>query len=367
MPPDWLNSPSALPDMFPDDRRADVIIVGYGLAGACLTEMLLRKGLRIAVIDNEKAQTTKVGAGIINPWIFRHLTLSWRVRELLPFARDFYAATELRTSSKFVYPLKIMRIFGQDESERWDRVETNGDVHRSKMIDAQKNFPYIKAVFGCGVIEQSFRVDTASLLNSLYGLHLGQVHFIREVFQADKLLIKESEVVYDHIYADSIVFCEGHRAIDNPYFNFIPFRPVKGELMTILMSGMQEEYIVNRDVFLLPLGNGLFRLGSTYLWDDLTEEPTEAAARQLIAGLEKITDLPYSVLSQEAGIRPAVTDRRPVAGCHPEFNRLWILNGLGARGALIAPWLSHYLANQMRNNNDPDPEVDPLRFYRNIS
>lgn len=348
-------------------RNADVIIVGYGLAGACLSDMLLGNGLRIAVIDDEKAQATKVGAGIINPWIFRHMTLSWRVRQLLPFARDFYAATELRSSSKFVHPFKIMRVFGQDEDKQWAGLETTGDVHRCIMKDAQEEYPYIKGVFGSGVVEQSFRVDTASLLDRLRGLHLGKVQFICEEFQAGKLMIKESEVVYDQICADSIVFCEGYRAVGNSYFKFIPFRPVKGELLKIHMPGMQEEYIVNRDVFLLPLGDGQFRLGSTYDWDDLTEQPTDSAARKLIAGLEKITDLPYSVISQEAGIRPAIADRRPVAGCHPEFKRLWIMNGLGARGALIAPWLSYYLANQMMYNNEPDQEVDPLRFYRNNS
>jgi len=364
MPPDWSNLPNVLLE-FVSMNHADVLVVGYGLAGACLTEILLKEGYRVIVFDDGLAQASRIGAGIVNPFIFRHMTFSWRVHELLPTASAFYNNLEQQLHLKFVHPIPILRLFGDGESKRWDEKGFDSSVGCRIMSEESKNYPYLFSEHGLGLVEQSFRVDTALLVEHLRKRHKMSAVFVHEEFDGQQLICDSKGLVYKNLTADRIIFCEGFKAVRNPLFSFIPFRPVKGELLTLSMPGMQEQFIVNKDVFLLPIGESLFRLGSTYVWDDLTEQPTESGARQLLSGLERITSLPFTIIRHEAGIRPAVADRRPVAGSHPEHERIWILNGLGAKGALIAPWLSLHLVSLLNHCKEQDTEVDPARFLNN--
>ena len=51
----------------------------------------------------------------------------------------------------------------------------------------------------------------------------------------------------------------------------------------------------------------------------------------------------YKIVAHKASIRPTTIDRRPIIGSHPKYKNIYILNGLGSRGVLIAPTLSHWL------------------------
>jgi len=53
-----------------------------------------------------------------------------------------------------------------------------------------------------------------------------------------------------------------------------------------------------------------------------------------------------------------------VAGSHPERLQLAILNGLGARGVMIAPWLSQQLLKLLVNDKEIESEVSPERFWK---
>ena len=78
-----------------------------GVAGICLTHEFLQAGCDVQVIDNDKNVSSAVAAGIINPLVFRRMTLSWRGSELIPFARDKYREMEELSTHSFFHPLVI--------------------------------------------------------------------------------------------------------------------------------------------------------------------------------------------------------------------------------------------------------------------
>ena len=92
---------------------------------------------------------------------------------------------------------------------------------------------------------------------------------------------------------------------------------------------------------MLPNGQRLCRVGSTFDNQDLTSKVTENARARLIEKLDKLIKFPYRVKGQQAGIRPATLDRRPFIGLHPEFEPLVVFNGLGTKGVSLAPLLSY--------------------------
>ena len=68
------------------------------------------------------------------------------------------------------------------------------------------------------------------------------------------------------------------------------------------------------------------------------------------------------IVKHEAGLRPTVKDRRALVGNHPKFANVFVFNGLGTRGLLIAPLLSLQFVDHLDNATPLDPEVDITRF-----
>ena len=74
--------------------------------------------------------------------------------------------------------------------------------------------------------------------------------------------------------------------------------------------------------------------------------------------------VPYEVIEHSAGIRPTTIDRRPIIGSHPNYKNIYVFNGLGSRGILLAPTLSCWLYNHIYKRLLISKEVDIKRFKK---
>jgi glycine/D-amino acid oxidase-like deaminating enzyme len=117
--------------------------------------------------------------------------------------------------------------------------------------------------------------------------------------------------------------------------------------------------MVHRGVFVLPLGNDLFRVGATFKWDDVFAGPTDQARAWLLERLQALVQSPVEVVEHTAGVRPAARDRRPLLGITGAAQA--VFNGLGSRGVLLAPWCAQHLAAHLLDGAVLDPEVDAAR------
>ena len=98
------------------------------------------------------------------------------------------------------------------------------------------------------------------------------------------------------------------------------------------------------------MGEDRYLVGSTYEWTDKTNDPTQEAKTELLEKLERLIDCEFEVVDQRAGIRPTVVDRRPLVGQHPNHKSMYVLNGLGTRGVLVAPSMAEALYNSIEKN-----------------
>jgi glycine/D-amino acid oxidase-like deaminating enzyme len=111
--------------------------------------------------------------------------------------------------------------------------------------------------------------------------------------------------------------------------------------MTIRIPSMETfDKIISRGVYILPLGNYLYTVGSTYNRVDFTDKLTEEGQAFLKDKIDEILDVEYEVVGSVAGVRPTVKDRKPLIGKHPENDHICVFNGLGARGVLMGPYFS---------------------------
>ena len=67
-------------------------------------------------------------------------------------------------------------------------------------------------------------------------------------------------VTYKDLQAKGVVFAEGYGLKQNPFFDYLPLTGTKGELLTIHCPGLQENKVVKAGVFLIPLGDDLYRV-----------------------------------------------------------------------------------------------------------
>lgn len=51
--------------------------------------------------------------------------------------------------------------------------------------------------------------------------------------------------------------------------------------------------------------------------------------------------IPYNVVEHKAGVRPSVSDRRPVLGPCKDYEQLVVFNGLGTKGVSLAPFFQN--------------------------
>ena len=172
----------------------------------------------------------------------------------------------------------------------------------------------------------------------------------------------ESHLEYQNLKAKHIVFAEGFGMHSNPFFNYLPLDGTKGELFIIRAAELDLDVIINTSVFILPLGNNLFKVGATYNWDDKTSKPTAEGKQELIDRIKEILTCDFEIVEHFAGVRPTVKDRRPLLGSHFKHKCIHILNGLGTRGVMLAPAMALDLFDYIETEKPLEKSIDIKRY-----
>ena len=344
--------------------KYDYIMVGSGLASIMFAEQLRLHNKSFVVISNRSQQASVVASGLYNPVVLKRFTATWNAAIHLESAIPKYAALEQLLGLKLDYVLPIHRVFNSvKEQNNWflacDKPLLT-DFLNPKLVD-NKN-PSIKAPFGFGAVNHTGRIDTQSLIEAYrnYLIHLNQ--FKEDTFEYNDLSENPEGVEYQSIKAQRIVFTEGFGIHKNPYFKYLPLEGTKGELITIHAPTLKLESILKSSIFVIPMEKDRYLVGSTYEWTDKTNDPTEGAKTELLEKLERLIDCEFEVVDQRAGIRPTVVDRRPLVGQHPNHKSMYVLNGLGTRGVLVAPSMAEALYDSIEKNTPLPEEIDINRF-----
>jgi glycine oxidase len=343
--------------------RVDYIIVGSGLAGMVMAHTLYRNDRSFCIIsDPSLSGCSRVAGGLFNPIVFYRITKSYMADALLPFASEFYTTCEKDFAKKIFHEMPIARIFSSvAEAALWEKRKEEGPGYY--LGETIKSLDGIYAPYKMGLIKGSGFLETQTFLDE--SIKKYEQYFKREKFDFEKIIFGGEHLSYGNINAKGIIFCEGYLAQHNPFFS-IPFKPVKGEIITLEFD---EDFpdpfcnmILNKKCYLLPLGNRKYKAGATYDWDQLDETITEKARLSLIENIKEITSIPFQVLDQQAGIRPAIKDRRPVIGTHPQHKSLSVFNGLGTKGVMLAPYFADVLLQHLENKKPVPEETGYMRF-----
>jgi len=346
-------------------QEFDYIIVGQGIAGSLLAYQLMKADKRVLILNDESIPTSSaVAGGIFNPITGKNLDKTWLADTIFPFFRDFYLSLEKETHTQFFHETNLYRPY-TNEQQRKHFLQLTDEYDLGRYIQLVKPDAYaeIENKLGGLYTTSAGWVDVPLMLETLRELFIQSAAYQVGKFNYEALVITDELVTYKTSSAPKIIFCEGYYASQNPYFQWLPFNPAKGETLIATMNDYSIEQIVNQGSWIIPVGNAQYRFGSTYIWNQLDWLPTEESRVNILSKIDKFLKVPYQIIDQQAGIRPTTKDRRPFLGNHPVHANVSVFNGLGTKGVSLAPYFAQEMLYFLENKKDLMPESNIQRFY----
>jgi glycine oxidase len=328
-------------------KEVDLVIVGHGISGACLAIKAKERGLSVLVFDQPAKNTSSsVAVGLFHPMAFRRSLFSWMGIEVFRKSEAFYATH----ASEFFKALTLYRVIADtEEYNRW--FERMGEPQFNEILDYKKQIEGIRAEYGIGEVKACAKLDVQAFLQEEKQSLKAQGSYREEVFPyhlvdiSTNILSMESEP----IHFSKVVFCEGLGALNNPWFSYLKFQPAKGDLLKVRLD-QNIDQAVNKKHFIAPSSDGYHWLGATYNWKNTVLQPDAEAKEELLEVAKGFLDNELELLDHLVGIRPASYDRRPYVGAHPVHKDLAVLNGMGSKALILAPYCADILLNSFEHS-----------------
>ena len=348
----------------------DYLIIGQGLAGSLLAWELMQRGCTVVIVDNGVENASQIAAGLINPVTGMRFVKSSETDIQLPAAKNCYSNLSVFFNQQFLIEKPMFRIFkSEDEKTAASKRLNNpdylnyiGNIRTETIINGNLATPF-------GYLEQK---QTGFLLTRPLLECMKELFISRNCYRQTKFDYQEIEfdpiLRWQDFYPKVIIFCEGFQATRNPWFSWLPFQPVKGEIITLKHKATLPDKIINHGNWLIPIDASQIRIGATFDRENLNTQITEEGKNELLNSLSQLTDVlsDSTLTSHKANVRPCTKDRQPFIGRHPERSQLTIFNGFGAKGSLQIPWYSQRFADHLLSGTLLPPSCNIRRHSKKI-
>jgi glycine oxidase len=306
---------------------------------------LWQRGEKFTLVDSGVGGSSRIAAGMVNPITGKNFEPSWRIAEFLPPALALYAELEGRLGRQLWHPFPVLRLAGSEKE--WRKIVSK--------LAAPEVMPWVKGEVtapagwhGAVELQGGGRLDTRAFIE-------GSREFFTSLGCWRRGEVAQAEM------GPQVIRCEGAAGLMAGTYG--PHRCAKGEILTVRSAGWAETHIrVGAGGWLVPQGGGVFRVGSTYEWEELDDLPTPKGRSRVEEIAAKLGGGDFEVIHHEAGVRPILRRSQPLIG--PLAGGGWMLNALGSKGALYAPGMAARLVEWLLEGNPPEPEVDFRVFLK---
>jgi glycine/D-amino acid oxidase-like deaminating enzyme len=319
---------------------------------------------KVLVVDNaHRTAASLSAAGIMNPITGKRLNRPFLIDRLLENAFTIYPSIEQFLGISFFRRRSVLRLLqSADELDQWKQRVASGDYRKYLGLTGSPSFASAAPWFGSLEITAGGQLDVATLVRSTRERFAETGHLVDGEFDHRELRFSHHRVDWRGYTAKAVIFCEGYKLTDNPFFKSIQLNPAKGEVLTLRAPSFSDDRIIQRGKWLFRSSEDEIKAGTTYHWDQVDEKPTPRAREEIEQSIRQFTDFDYEVINQTAGVRPVIrVDNRPIVGLHPENRQVAVLNGLGSKGVLQVPFASRQLISNLENGEPIHPEFDVCR------
>ncbi len=345
-----------------------VLVAGGGLSGILLSQALEQRGVAHKLVDNNAPDSgTVASSGILNPVMGRRRQVVPYFEKLLPAALQAYGTLETQLGIPLLHPSEITDLFLSAEEALFfeSRAAEIPEFLSTKILTGTAQS--LDAGWGAGRTERSYTLDLSTLVRHYKKGLQEQGRFIDATFSATDVQTAAGGLRYARETYSHIVLCNGIHTLAHPLFQKLPLSANKGQaLIGTLEADLPAHTIYKwgREISLVPLQNGHYWAGASFEWKYEDALPTENYRRSTEQMLHNYLPFPFKVVTQTAGLRTSAIDRRPVAGFHPGNPSWGVLNAMGTKGVLQAP----FCAAEMAESIATDKQIDTLhsinRFRR---
>ena len=345
-------------------NEVDYLIVGQGLAGSLLACLFQMRRNNVVVIDNgHRTAASLSAAGIMNPITGKRLNRPFLIDRLLEDAFTVYPKVERFLRASFFRRRKVLRLLqSADELRQWKQRLASGDFAKYLGAIECPRFPSIENWFGGFEIALAGQLEVVAFIRRAREVFAAAGQLVESEFDYNELRFSDNAVRWRDYTAKAVVFCEGYQMSKNPFFQSIQLNPAKGEVLTLRAPHFSDDRIIQRGKWLFRSTSEEIKAGTTYSWDRLDENPTQVARDEIEQSIRQFAHFDFEVTNQTAGVRPVIrVDNRPIVGTHPEQRRVAILNGLGSKGVLQAPFASIQLIGSLQSGAPIHPDFDVCR------
>lgn len=333
-------------------HKKSYLIIGQGIAGSILSWYLIKAGHAVLIVDqNHLESSSMISAGIMNPITGQRLVVTPKFDQYTGVAHHLYSQISLELGSTFFVPKQIVRVLKSDkERERCHYLNT---LPIAKLYIAGINPSgyfgnSILDPFGTLTIAQGGYFQTRNLLTSLRQYFIQKKMLVSEHFVYDDLQLSDSQITWKSQSFDAVIFCEGFKTKQNPWFGDLSYNFVKGELLKIAFDSFSlPDVILCQQQWCVPLADGTYLAGATYDRENINTAATDHGQDFILKGLNDFIAEKPQVLERYAGVRPVMLNQKPMIGRHATIPQIAIFNGFASKGFLWVPHFARIFAERL--------------------
>jgi glycine oxidase len=389
-------------------ERADVAVVGGGVAGLAAARELARRGLKVAVVEDGRAgSASRAAAGMLAPQA--EADRADELFELLCASREMYPDFAARLLEESGVDVELDRtgtlylaLTDEDEEEVERRFAWQSraglEVERLTAREARGLEPNISPDVRCALLfPRDWQVENRQLVRAL---RLSAEHYGARVLEDRKALgvyvsperpgVQCLVTLRGKIWADAVVLAAGAwnsgvGKLFGPegacYLNGAELpgnpriEPVRGQILCFKQPAGQpplvRHVVYSPRGYLVPRRDGRLLAGSTTEQAGFDCRVTEEGARAIAAHAAEIAPAVTSleVTDSWAGLRPRAADGLPVLGESADVGGLFYAAGFYRNGILLAPAAGEIVADLLTNGATGLPArvlqpFSPARFRR---
>ena len=349
----------------------DYVIVGGGISGCSVAYELKKRDTNILLIeklDDISQGASKAAGAFLSPFIGKPSYLKDLTNKSLRYSVDFYN----KNCIDFIDKCGIIRI------PKNKLQENKFEACRQYM-----DFKY------CKLNNNKYFFDIGSIVDT-YNICKILTRDIKKFLNYEVKTIKFKDDIWilnNEIKTKNLILTTG-ADIKLLQEKYLVIRPVFGQRIDIKTSTIIKQNY-HKACSISRSKNGIVSIGATYCRDILTRNISSSDTKELLNKANDIIKLEnIEIIKELTGARASSIDYLPIIGLIVNSNKtlkkfpylkhgvnilsselkfyknLFILNGIGSKGFIFAPYLAHILVNFIIDNKKIDENLTTIRLFR---